>query len=266
MNNPLRERSSEEKAIGIIGGVGPEAGTIAHRYIIKLTPEVKRDQDSLEVIHISSPDIPDRTDFLANKHNFNPAEAVFKVIQTLEEISKFTKRKIVALVPCNTFHAKPIFDQLKKLIQKNNIQNVELLNMVHETGKYIQTHFPKVKKIGLMSTSGTREYKIYHNLLEPMGYEIIEVELSTQPALHETIYNKEWGIKASGKNEKNTENFLSYAETLKNKGAEAIILGCTEIPIVLENDNFENIPLIDPMQAVAISAINVAKNKYQVIL
>ncbi len=253
---PTRLISDDERMIGIVGGVGPEAGTLLHRFIIEETAKLKkvgRDQDHLLTHHISaSPWITDRTNFLLGEHDQNSAEGVARVIKIFDDIAKSQDRKFVAGVPCNTFHAPPIFNHLEILIEQHGVENVEILHMIQETKNYIEENFQGVQKIGLMSTTGTKEQRIYHDLLEPLGYEVIEVDEADQANLHDTIYNSEWGIKAvSPVSEQAKNNFELYAKQLQNKGAEALILGCTEIPIALPGNDFEGTPLIDPMRALA---------------
>ena len=114
----------------------------------------------------------------------------------------------------------------------------------------IKEQAPTCKRIGLMSTTGTRESRVYRDLLEPQGYEVLEVPSEMQPELHDTIYNQEWGIKAiSPITLQAVQNFRRYAATLKAMGAEAIILGCTEIPLALPDPEFDGIPLVDPVEA-----------------
>ena len=251
------------KTVGIIGGVGPEAGRLLHGYIIKETPDVNCDQDHLDVVHISaSSSITDRTKFLLGEVDENPAEGVIKVVELMNLISESTRKKIVAAVPCNTFHAKPIFNQLTKLIKEKGIENIDLLNMVQETALYIKENFPECKNVGLMSTTGTRDQRIYHDLLEPEGLGITEVDTSVQKDLHDTIYNSSWGIKAvSPVTEKAKSNFETYAQQLIDNGAEVIILGCTEIPLALEGNEFNGITLLDPMQVIAKRLIKKAKGE-----
>ena len=54
------------------------------------------------------------------------------------------------------------------------------------------------------------------------------------------------------------ENSRSYASALKGMGAEAIILGCTEIPLALPEPDFEGIPLVDPVEAAARAMVTIA--------
>ena len=257
-----------EKMIGIVGGVGPEAGTLLHRYIIAetaLQKRIQKDQDHLIVQHISaSPWISDRTGFLLGQHEDNSANGAFRVIQILDKTAKDLERQCVVGIPCNTFHSEPIFGELTRLLQEDRMEQVSVLNMIEETTKCIKEKFGDISRIGLMSTTGTREQRIYHALLEPLGYEIVEVDADQQSKLHDTIYNAEWGIKSvSPVSRQARENFEKFAQKIIEKGAEAIILGCTEIPLALPGEKFEGIPLIDPMRALGRALVKKAIEKTQ---
>ena len=242
----------KEKVIIIGGGVGPMAGVELHKKIIENTLTSGKDQDHFQVWHLSrSPDIPDRTEYLTGKITSNPAEGMARTFLLAAEMLKVEKCPAVGGVTCNTFHAPSIFNTFIQILEKNNA-GVKILNMIEETGSYIRKQFTGIKKIGLMSTTGTRKAGVYHTILNPMDLKIIEVDENEQDALHDTIYNLDWGIKAiSPVTEKARKNFEKYATELIKKGAEALILGCTEIPLALPGKFFQNIPLIDPVYVLA---------------
>ena len=104
----------------------------------------------------------------------------------------------------------------------------------------------------VMSTTGTRKTLVYQQVLEPFGFEIIQLPETEQDALHDSIYNLEWGIKAiSPVTKKARKRFLDYAKKLTDKNVGAIILGCTEIPLALPEKEINGIPLIDPVYVLA---------------
>ncbi len=234
-----------------MGGVGPEAGTMLHRFFIEETARQKRtqgDRDHLPVIHISASNrIPDRTKFLNGSEDQNPAEAAFQVAQAIDSLTA-TFGNLLVGVSCNTFHAPRIWDRFIELTKP--LEGIEVVNMIEATGDMISRDHSNIQTIGLMSTTGTRNTGIYRNLLESKGFTVVETD--HQDALHDTIYNPEFGIKAvTPVSAQARTNFETYARELKNKGAEALILGCTEIPLALPGRNFEGAPLIDPMRALA---------------
>ena len=242
----------KEKLICIGGGVGPMAGVKLHKKIIENTETNGTDQDHLEVHHFSrSHDIGDRTRFLLREISENPAEGMFRTAQVMEKAAQSVNKKPIIGIPCNTFHAPEIFNRFSELLNRNNI-DIQVLNMIEETGKFIKLLFPNAEKIGLMSTTGTRTFRVYNQVLEPVGFRIIEVPDKMQEELHDSVYNKDWGIKAkSPVSEKARKNFLRFAKILSEQGAEVIILGCSEIPLALPELKLYNIPLTDPMSALS---------------
>ncbi|MEK6984438.1 MAG: amino acid racemase [Nanoarchaeota archaeon] len=242
----------QEKIIVIGGGVGPMAGVGLHRKIIENTLTDGTDQSHLEVFHLSrSNDLSDRTEFLLNKTKINPAQGMFRTMQIASKAVASSKKQSVAGIPCNTFHAKKIFERFLSLLKEHGI-NMKILNMLEETANFIRQYSPDAKKIGLRSTTGTRSAGVYNDILGPFGYEIIQVPEKMQAKLHDSIYNNKWGLKAvSPITPIARSNFEKYAEILRGKGAEVIVLGCTEIPLALPEKKFRNIPLVDPMTALA---------------
>lgn len=241
-----------DKLIAIGGGVGPMAGVQLHKQIIENTKTDGSDQDHLEVHHLSrSQDIAFRTRFLLGVTNENPANGMFRTVKAIVKAADEVGKKAVVGVPCNTFHAPKIFGELLRLIDESGL-DVEVVNMIEKTDAHLRRNYSEIKRIGLMSTTGTRKARVYNKGLEPFGYEIIEVPEEMQDELHDSIYNSKWGIKAiTPVSSKTRENFLKYVDILIAQGAQAIILGCTEIPLALPEKFINGIPLIDPVFVLA---------------
>jgi len=259
----------DKALLAIGGGVGPMAGTLLHQKIIENT-QATGDSDHFKLVHISRP-ISDRTQFLLDETSglINPAEGMFETLLAARSaVSTLDGNRMIFGVPCNTFHSPKIFSQFLKLVKAlDGEPDISVINMIEEVGAYIKANYPEAKKIGLMSTTGTRNTRVYHNTLESNGLEVVEVPETTQAELHDSIYNPEWGIKAMGnisENDQARKNFLSYSDTLNKLGAHVIVLGCTEIPIALPESIFRGTPLIDPMHVLAramIRSISIEKLK-----
>eukprot|EP00501_MAST-03F_sp_TOSAG23-6_P000173 GSMAST32.ASY1.ANO1.176.1 assembled CDS len=242
--------SAAQSAIGIAGGVGPMAGCLLHKMIIENTLTLGGgDQGHLDIFHLSkSRIIPDRTNFITQKKGEdleNPGDAMFEVVNSIFSAvnSNVTNRSnhVVIGVPCNTFHASVIWDPFKEKI--STLPNVKLLHMIDETANFIRKVSPKTKKVGLMSTSGTRLSNVYPDTL--CEFQFIEVSNDAQSTLHDAIYNPEWGVKATFPVTKKARNiFVNCVNDLKDMGAEVIILGCTEIPIALPEKELFDVPLM----------------------
>ncbi len=253
---------NNEKIIIIGGGVGPQAGTVLHNYIIENTLTDGTDQDHLDVYHFSrSSDIQDRT--LALKYNkpMEPASGMYRTFKIAAASMDFENRKAVAGIPCNTFHAPAIFNTFLELM-KEFTNKITVVNMIEETLNSILINLPNVNKIGIMSTTGTRDAGVYSKKLISSGFKIIEVPEEMQTELHNSIYNKEWGIKAvSPISNTAKNNFEKFSDYLIKNGAEIIILGCTEIPLAMPGRKYKGVPLVDPMKSLAKALIREANVK-----
>ncbi|MBN2861114.1 MAG: aspartate/glutamate racemase family protein [Sphaerochaetaceae bacterium] len=246
--------SIQRKTIIIGGGVGPAAGVDLHRQIISLTPTDGSDQDHLRVIHLSFSDlIPDRTEALKGGYGAVAAQRMAEMVNQAYYLShKFNSEAVVG-IPCNTFHADPIFSVFRESI----LPELELINMIDETLLSITKKFPGGEKVGILSTSGTRSMGIYTQKLEHSGFTALQVE--DQESITQAIYNSHWGIKAkSGPSDQNRKILDEAVTELREKGAQTIILGCTEVPLVLTGTEYQGITLIDPMHLLAKALVHSA--------
>ncbi len=242
----------ENKSIGIVGGVGPFAGLDLNEKIFNQTIAAK-DQDHLDIILLScSSHIPDRTEFLVEMINENPAEGIFKVIKKLNQAGATQIG-----IPCNTAHANLIWGKLNSLIQKNKLA-VNLVNMIRETAHFIEEQYPNAKNIGVLATIGTVTSEVYSETFRLYNLQVIYPDKSIQEnKVHDAIYNTEYGIKAfsrpvSRKAVLDLENSIQH---LIDKGCQVIVLGCTEIPLAITCSQFNKIPLVDPNLILARSLI-----------
>ena len=100
--------------------------------------------------------------------------------------------------------------------------------------------------------------KIYPTILSKYNIDVIEPSEEIQEVfVHPAIYSKEYGIKAFSNpvNPKASNNLITAGTYLSRKGAEAIILGCTEIPLAIHQTNIENSLIIDATEILAKSLI-----------
>ena len=234
-------------AIGIIGGVGPMAGADAAQKIFENT-NAATDQEHIDLYLTSTPrSIGDRTKFLLEGGS-NPAEGLYRNALQLIGLGAST-----LIVPCNTAHAPPIFDVLKMKLHDSHPE-VTLLHMIEETAKHIGERFLNVRR-SVCGTKGTHALKTYPNAL--LAYP--HITLIEPPKRAESgarwIYNPRYGIKAQAPVSKEAlAILLEEAHTLHERGAKALILGCTELPLALTKETI-SLPLIDPTVVLARSAI-----------
>lgn len=229
---------SEDKIIlGIFGGMGPEATADLYKQIVNLTPATK-DQEHIPTFIYSLPQVPDR---IASIDNQDPAiiPVITAAVQRLEK----SGASFIA-IPCNTVH-----------YYYNDMQNavsIPIIHMIKETVIEVNKKYPKVKRIGLLATSGTIKTQLYNNELKANGFEVIVPNDNIE---EEKVMKAVWGIK-SGVEQQINEDLLAIAgQHLIDNGAELLILGCTEIPLAF-NPNRSSVPVVNATKVLAERAIS----------
>jgi len=228
-----------EKIIGILGGMGPEATIDLFYKIIKFTP-AEKDQEHLRIIIDNNPKIPDRTAAILGKGE-DPLPALQETAQNLEKAGAD-----FIVIPCNTAH------YFLSSIQES--VNIPVLNMIEETAKETKKRIPQIKKVGLLASIGVYKSEIYHQHFKKFNIEVISPEEKDKEEIMKVIYT----IKAGDLSKRVKKNILKITQKLIKKGAEAIIAGCTEIPLILKEGDV-SVPLIDPTQILARIAVQEAR-------
>lgn len=244
-----------DKIIGIVGGVGPYAGLDLNQKIFDNTRTTGKDQDHLEVYLLSRPsDIEDRTAYLQQETGRDPAEGIVKTIEKLAAIGAN-----VVGIPCNTAHSPTIYNGIRRRVAEKAIE-VETLHMIEECYCHCRAALPWVKTFGLLSTMGTYQAGIYSRIFEQdEGCRVLYPREDGTRAVHEGVYNVEYGIKACPHPVSDTARAIlnEQAQSLIRQGAEALILGCTEIPLTLKQAMFD-VPVVDSTDALARALIRTA--------
>ncbi len=138
--------------------------------------------------------------------------------------------------------------------------------MIDEVMRFLKRYYPKVKRVGVLSTTGTYHTQVYPSILEPAGFEVLVPDIEVQEQqVNQAIYDLEYGIKACGMGtQQSREKLWAGARNLRKHGAEAVILGCTEIPLAIPEQKIEEMTVIDPtliMARALIREVNPAKLK-----
>ena len=236
----MTQRSAK---IGIVGGAGPYAGLDLSEKLLQQTKS-KSDQDYLPTLLISTPElIEDRTDFLLGKTTNNPAHAIYSNLRDLEALGA-----TVAGIACNTAHAPKIRNVLLEKLKVSE-SKLKLLDMISETAEFVRNDCQEVNTIGVLSTIGTWKAGFYPDLLEDYGFEVLTLNEQQQQHLHnEALFNPVYGIKVQAHpvSVQARSALLEGVHTLKKQGAQAIILGCTEIPLGITERILGETYCIDP--------------------
>jgi aspartate racemase len=223
------------RMVGILGGMGPEATLDLYRHIINLTPAIK-DQDHIPVIIYSNPRIPDRTEAITGLGE-SPLPYLINGAKLLEKAGA----GIIAM-PCNAAHH--FLPQLQQEV------SIPFLDMIGETCREVRKTLPHAKKVGLIAATGTVCSGIYCRAFSRNGIEVLIPSEADQKKIQTAIEQ----VKAGEQNRLTRETFQSNGRRLVELGAEAVILGCTEVPLAFET-NEVNYFAIDTTRILAEAAI-----------
>jgi len=233
-----------EKIIGIIGGVGPTAGLDFLKNIFANTI-AKKDQEHLNSLLISCPSIiPDRTEYLLSIVEENPAHGMFECARRLHAAGAN-----YVVVACNTAHSNTVFSLYQTMV-KEKLPGLEVINMIETCATHAKKGLTpgNIRRIGLLATLGTHTTKVYHEYFkEEEGLFLIEPNLEKQINVHAAIYDLDYGIKSHSQpvTAEAREIIKNEIHSLIEQGAEAVILGCSELPLAVQTQDF-TIPFLDP--------------------
>jgi aspartate racemase len=269
----LQRYGKSRPIIALVGGAGPDAAIDLQ---MKLSRAMKKrlnigfDQDHYRVIVDNNTDIPNREEaFLSN--DSTPLLTYINSAKKLEEMGGD-----ILIISCNTAH-----------IYFNDIQNItsmKAINMIEETASFFHNYYTKIKKVGLLSTFATIRENLYHNAFDRYKIEVVTLDLMHQNNVAQAIY----GIKAGFIDDKELLNDFSKAKLndiyhrvsnikssvatkspkdllldaikyFEQQGIEAVVLGCTEIPLALNRKKYTgNCILLDPTEILANATIDYA--------
>ena len=234
--------------IGVVGGVGPAATVDFMNKIVRNT-HARRDQDHVKLVVEQNPQIPDRTEYLIGD-GADPTIALYSTCKKLEA----DDADLIA-IPCNTAHA------FVERIQPH--LSIPVVNMLFETVEHIRTAFAEPPVVGLLATSGTIKSGVYHDALARAGLTLLVPDQPNQALVMAAIYGEQ-GVKAGFTAGQCVDDLLSALTSLVRRGAEVIILGCTELPLLIgQNDAFpvagKVVVILDPTEILARKCVSLCQ-------
>jgi aspartate racemase len=227
------------KTIGIMGGMGPMATVDLMKKIILATPASK-DQEHIPMLVDNNSQIPDRTKAIMGQ-GASPAP----------EMVKTAKRLMMAgadfiIIACNTAHYF-----LPEILPQISIPVLSIIDVT--TNSALEKGF---KSVGLLATTGTVSTGLYQKKLEASGIQCITPSADKQHLIDDMIYQ---GVKANNENY-DTRAVKELLAEMQNAGAEAFILGCTEVPVAVSMYKLQG-EFIDATDELAKAAIRFAKEE-----
>lgn len=229
---------SSAKVLGVLGGMGPLASAHFMLRITLLTP-AERDQDHIPAVLWSDPRVPDRTrGRLAGGEDPLP--------WLLHGIAGLKQAGCGAIaIPCNTAHGW--YDAMQEAA------GVPILHIVDAAAAELRRCGIGPATIGVMGTQGTLDMRLYQDRLGSQGWDCTiptddEMARLVTPAIAQVKANRV------------AEAYAPLAEVVNRlaaRGAAAVVLGCTEIPLGIQAGPQETlpVPIVDTIDALARAAI-----------
>ena len=224
-----------KKTIGILGGMGPLATADLFRKITMLT-KAECDNEHIRIFIDSNTAIPDRTAAILGRGK-SPLEEMTSALRHLEACGADC-----IIMPCNTAHYF--------LPQLQEMTHIPFLNMLEITAECCAGRYPG-KCAAILATDGTLETGLYDKALRSEAVPYIHPEPDEQKTVMHLIYDV---VKASKPMLPERDRWKTLLDSLRDRGADYFILGCTELPVLSSALQCSG-PFVDPTEELAKAAI-----------
>lgn len=211
------------KTIGIIGGLGPMA-TVYYLELITRMTNVDSDQKHPRIYMQSIPDIPDRTAYILGESKESPLDLMVQAGKSLASMGAD-----FLTIPCVTAHY--FYEELQKQV------DIPVINLLEEIADTLAAM--KVDKVGILATTGTNRSRVLEEKITEKGISVVLPDEKRQNMLMDIIYNQ-----IKGGRRIHWEQFHQVALWMENHGAQKLILGCTELPLLRRDSLQAENPLV----------------------
>lgn len=226
------------KKIGILGGMSPESTVEYYQYITRTYTERCGDYGYPEIL-IYSVSFQPYVDWPANDRWDLVADGLSEAARKLE-----TAGADFILIATNTMHL--VFDEVQTNV------DVPMLSLLEAVGKAIQGK--GMSQVGLLGTRFAMEQGFYQDALAQKGITVLVPDAEDRAYVNRVIYDE---LVAGQIRDASRAGFVTIIDKLAARGAEGVILGCTEIPLLVSEDDVE-VPLLDSTLIHAEAALNYA--------
>lgn len=226
------------KKIGIIGGLSVESTLEYYKIIARSYNKIKGDSSSPNLV-IDSLDLQKLTNWFA-------ADEWDKVLEELylSATNLIAAKADVIIMATNTPHI--VFNELKAKV------SVPMISIMDAVAEEIKKH--DLSKVGLIGTKFTMQGVYYQKAFEKYVLEVITPTIDDQEIISKIIYKE---LTFHILKDSSREEYLGVIDRLHEKGAEGVILGCTEIPLLVKQEDCK-IPVFDTTTIHALAVLNYA--------
>jgi len=226
------------EVIGILGGMSPESTTEYYQHITHRYTERYGDYGYPEII-IYSVSFQSYVDWPNQDRWDLVAEGLIEGAKRLEAAGAD-----FILIATNTMHL--VFNQVQAGV------NVPMLSLLDAIGEAILAR--GMSTVGLLGTGFTMEKPFYRDSLAEKGVTVLVPDAVDRGYVNDVIYNE---LVAGEIRDESRARFVAIIKKLAERGAEGIILGCTEIPLLVSESD-TGTPLFDTTAIHAEAALNYA--------
>ncbi len=221
------------KTLGVIGGLGPAATSHFMELVIHMT-QAQADQEHLDMIVYHAPSIPDRNSYILDHTRPSPLPHLIRLGQQLSQ-----QGVGCIAIPCVTAHC--FYEDLRREV------SVPILHGIEATASLLRD--AGIQKVGIMATTGTVQTQLFQNKLTALGIEPIVPDQATQKDVMHLIFDC---IKAD--RPADMAVFRRVEDRLRGRGAQVILLGCTELSLI-KRDNALGPGFLDVLEVLARQAV-----------
>ena len=229
-----------EGMLGVLGGMGPLASAEFMRRLTLLTP-AERDQDHVPAVLWSDPRVPDRTAARLGG-GVDPLPALLRGIRGLQAAGCGA-----IAIPCNTAHGW--FDAMQAATP------LPILHIVDAAAAELARLGVASGPVGVMGTAGTLAMRLYQDRLAARGHDCL---VPTEAEMDRLVSPGIAAVKANRVADAHAP-LAEAASRLVARGARAVVLGCTEIPLGVAAGPALPFPVCDTIDALARAAIRWAR-------
>ena len=226
------------KKIGIIGGLSAESSIEYYKILVKEYNKIKGGAASPLLI-IDSLDLETVTNLVAKGKWEEVEKVIFQSAKNLEAAGAE-----VIIIATNTIHK--VFYEVEEKI------GVPMISIIETTAESIQSM--DLKKIGLLGTIFTMQSDFYQEVLLKYNIETIVPSPEDQQVVNEIIFDE---LTYHILTQESKQKYLDVISRLHEEGAEGVILGCTEIPLLVKQED-SPIPVFDTTTIHAMAALKFA--------
>jgi len=214
------------KTLGIIGGLGPQTTSEIYLSIIDLYRKNKKDRyPSIIIYNLPFPFMIEREAIIKGINSHKMLPYLIKGAKILEKSGAD-----FGILPCNTLH--------KYIKEIREAVKIPFLSILDETVS--QLILIKVKSVGILATETTVKDRLYDNILQKYGINILYPTKTEQNILNKIIVELIKGKKTKLQEKK----IKTICSSLHKQGAGAVLLACTDLQIIASDMDI-SIPIID---------------------